>query len=105
MSRMEEYRELLQEIERPVQGLEGTLERAKERRKRRNRVLRPVVNIAAAFVIFVLLVNFCTPVAYACSKVPILRELAEAVTFSRSLTDAVENEYVQPMYLSKQMTK
>ncbi len=101
MSRMEEYRELLQEIERPVQGLEGTLERAKERRKRRNRVLRPVVNIAAAFVIFVLLVNFCTPVAYACSKVPILRELAEAVTFSRSLTDAVENEYVQPMYLSQ----
>ena len=41
------------------------------------------------------------PVAYACSQIPVLKELAEAVTFSRSLTDAVENEYVQPMDLSQ----
>ena len=41
------------------------------------------------------------PVAYACSKVPGLRELAEAVTFSRSLTDAVNNQYVQPISLTQ----
>lgn len=35
------------------------------------------------------------------SKVPILRELAEAVIFSRSLSDAMDNEYVQSLYLSQ----
>ncbi len=37
------------------------------------------------FFLFVLLVNFSAPIAYACSQVPILRELAEAVTFSPSV--------------------
>ena len=63
--------------------------------------VRSLGGLAACFAAFVLLVNYCVPVAYACSKVPVLRELAEAVTFSRSLTDAVENEYVQPMELSQ----
>lgn len=64
-------------------------------------IVRPLAGLAACFAVFVLLVNFCAPVAYACSQVPVLRELAAAVTFSRSLTDAVENEYVQPMDLSQ----
>ena len=64
-------------------------------------IIRPLAGLAACFAIFVLLVNFCAPVAYACSQVPGLRELAEAVTFSKSLTDAVENAYVQPMDLSQ----
>ena len=64
-------------------------------------IVRPLAGLAACFAVFVLLVNFCAPVAYACSLVPGLRELAAAVTFSRSLTDAVENEYVQPMDLSQ----
>lgn len=57
----------------------------------------PMAGLTACFAVFVLLVNFCAPVAYACSRVPVLRELAEAVTLSRSLTDAVENAYVQTM--------
>ncbi len=105
MSRMEEYQELMYELEYPApeqeQKLDQTLVRA-GRKRRRNRIIRSTVNVAAAFAVFVLLVNFCTPVAYACSKVPILRELAEAVTFSRSLSDAVDNEYVQPLYLSQE---
>lgn len=64
-------------------------------------IVRPLAGLAACFAVFVLLVNFCAPVAYACSLVPGLRELAAAVTFSRSLTDAVENEFVQPMDLSQ----
>lgn len=106
MNRMEEYRELMQELEQPVQGLEGTLDRALQRAARREvrrkRMIRSTVGLAASFVVFVILVNFCTPVAYACSKVPILKELAEAVTFSRSLSDAVDNEYVQSLYLSQE---
>ena len=64
-------------------------------------IVSPVVGLSACFVLFVVLVNYCVPVAYACSRIPILRELAAAVTFSRSLTDAVENEYVQPLDLSQ----
>ena len=101
MNRREEYQELLQELEKPVPNLENTLDRARKRMMRRKRIIRPIVSVATAFVLFVVLVNFCTPVAYACSKVPFLRDLAEAVTFSRSLSDAVDNEYVQPLYLAQ----
>lgn len=101
MNRMEEYDRLMQELDAPVPGLDKTYERATIRYTRRKRFLRPVTGLAAAFAIFVLLVNFCTPVAYACSKVPFLKELAKAVTFSRSLTDAVDNRYVQPLHLEQ----
>ena len=103
MNRNSEYEAMLQELNQPVPALETTLDRAyKKKRKRTTRMIfRPVAGMAACFAIFVLLVNFCTPVAYACSLVPGLRELAAAVTFSKSLTDAVENEYVQPMDLTQ----
>ncbi len=98
MERKEEYELLLQTIREP-EAVADTLTRAKKRYARRKMVTRPLVGVLSAFVIFVGLVNFCTPVAYACSKVPLLRELAEAVTFSRSLSDAVTNEYMQEMNL------
>ncbi len=103
MNRNEEYQAMIAQLAQPNPGLDTTLDRAMEKKHRRGRqrILRPVAGLAACFAVFVLLVNFCTPVAYACSQVPILRELAQAVTFSRSLSDAVENEYVQPMELSQ----
>jgi len=101
VNRKLEYDALVKELEQPVPELEGTLERAYIRKKRRSQIVRPLASIAATFVLFVALVNFCTPLAHACSKVPFLRDLAEAVMFSRSLSDAVENEYVQPMYLTQ----
>lgn len=103
MNRMEQYRDLMVQLDREPPGLETTLERAiKKRRRAASRwVLRPLAGLAVCFAAFVLLVNFCVPVAYACSRVPGLRELAEAVTFSRSLSDAVENEYVQPISLTE----
>ena len=51
--------------------------------------------------VFIFLVNCSGTVAQACSKIPILKELAEAVTFSRSLSDAVEHEYVQEINLKQ----
>ena len=103
MNRKDEFEAMIKELNQPAPGLEATLDRAyKKKRKRSTQmIVRPLAGLAACFVVFVLLVNFCAPVAYACSLVPGLRELAEAVTFSRSLTDAVENEYVQPMDLSQ----
>ncbi|MBE5875353.1 MAG: DUF4179 domain-containing protein [Lachnospiraceae bacterium] len=101
MNRMEEYQDLMQEIDVSIPELENTLDRAKRKKIRRDRIRRPIVGLTSAFALFVLLVNFCTPVAYACSKIPFIKELAEAVTFSRSLTDAVDNEYVQPIHLEQ----
>ena len=103
MNRNSEYEAMIQELSQPAPALETTLDRAyKKRRKRTTQmVFRPMTGLAACFLVFVLLVNFSSPVAYACSLVPGLRELAEAVTFSRSLSDAVENEYVQPIALSQ----
>ena len=103
MNRKNEFEAMIEELNQPAPGLDATLDRAYQKKRKRtvNVAVRSVGGLAACFAVFVLLVNFCVPVAYACSKVPVLRELAEAVTFSRSLTDAVENEYVQPMELSQ----
>lgn len=102
MNRMEEYAALQSQLEQSVPQLEQTLDRAEKRLRRRNRrIYKAAGSFFACFALFVVLVNFCAPVAYACSKVPGLRELAQAVTFSRSLTDAVNNEYVQPISLKQ----
>ena len=103
MNRKNEFEAMIEELNQPAPGLEATLDRAYKRKRKRTTqmIVRPLAGFAACFAVFVLLVNFCAPVAYACSLVPGLRELAAAVTFSRSLTDAVENEYVQPMDLSQ----
>lgn len=102
MNRMEEYQALRLQLGQPVPELDNTLLRANARLQRKRMLLyRSLGSLAACFAFFVLLVNVCAPVAYACSKVPGLRELAEAVTFSRSLTDAVSNDYVQPIALQQ----
>lgn len=103
MNRKKEFEAMIEELNQPAPGLEATLDRAyKKKRKRTTQlIVRPVTGLVICFAVFVLLVNFCAPVAYACSQIPVLKELAEAVTFSRSLTDAVENAYVQPMDLSQ----
>ena len=97
MNRMEEYKDLLNELENLTESidtseeivgravdrrLEGTLDRAVARKKRKNLVFKPLIGFAASFALFVILVNFSTTVADACSGIPVLRELAEAVTFS-----------------------
>ncbi len=97
MNRMKEYQELRMELEKEVVDMKDTLERAVKRKKRKMRVWRSVAGMAAAFALFVTLVNMSSGVAYACAKIPVLRELAEAVKFSKSLTAAVENEHVQKL--------
>ncbi len=103
MNRKNEFEAMLEELNRPVPALETTLDRAYSKRRKRTAkmIVCPLGGLAACLAIFVLLVNLSTTVANACSRVPVLRELAESVIFSRSLTDAVENEYVQPMDLSQ----
>ena len=95
MNRMDEYKAMLAELETTPPALEYTVTRARARRKRRQWLWRPATTLAGLFVAFVLLVNVSPTAAYAMSRVPGLDKLAEAVSFSRSLQDAVDNEYVQ----------
>ena len=103
--RMSEYENMINELEAAVPAeLESVWDRASAREKKHRTVMRfvkPVASIAAVFACFVLSVNFITPVAQACSKIPVLKDLAAAVDFSGSLSRAVENNYVQTIALSQ----
>lgn len=101
MNRNEEYNALLAELEQTPESLDTTVERAMTRKrtsqkKRRGWVIS-CASLAACFACFVLLVNLSVPFARACGSIPVLRELAKAVSWSPSLSAAVENEYVQPI--------
>lgn len=104
MNRMEEYSALLQALEETPARLNFTVARAKGRAKRQ-RLRRafglPAAAVAAVCVSFVLLVNVSAPFAAACAGIPFLKDLAEAVSFSPSLSAAVENDWVQPMGLTQ----
>ena len=102
MNRNEEYLSLMKELEENTPDLTRSVRKAKSRRSRVAFVYRPLAGLAACFVLFVLLVNFSAPIAQACANIPFLRELANAVTFSQSLSDAVENDYIQQMDLAQE---
>jgi len=105
MNREQEHLDLLHELSCTPPALEGTIMRAKERAKKRNAVrgfvVIPLTNIVGIFIVFVLLVNLFPNVAYAMERIPGLRRLAAAVSFSPSLTAAVEHEFVQHMGLEQ----
>ena len=101
MNRNEEYKALLAELEQTPEELENTVQRALKRentsRNKRRAWVISCGSLAACFACFVLLVNLSMPFAQACGRIPVLRELAKAVSWSPSLSAAVENEYVQPI--------
>ena len=98
MDRNEEYKALLRELDQTPPELEYTVTRAKARAKR-SRARRwfgvPAGTLAGAFAAFVLLVNTVPTFALACSRLPVLGDLAAAVDWSGSLSRAVEHDYVQ----------
>lgn len=101
MSRTEEYQALLAELERTPPALEYTVQRAQARAKKHRRLYTvlgvPAASMAGCLAAFILLVNFFPTFAFACGRVPVLRELAKVVAWSPSLSAAVENNYVQPI--------
>lgn len=104
MNRKEEYADLLTELEEPPMELEYTLTRveAKLRSKRRHRLfIVPISSIALFFVVFTIFVNCSITFAYACGRIPLIKDLAQFVAASPSLSAAVKNEYVQPIELEQ----
>ena len=102
MNRNKEFLKLMNELEENIPDLTHSIRKAQKRRNRVVFAYRPLAGLAACFALFVLLVNFSAPVAQACANIPFLRELANAVTFSQSLSDAVENDYIQQMDLAQE---
>ena len=105
MNRMDEYTALLAELEQTPEELDNTVNKALNRKnalqKKRRFLGTSLGGLAACFATFVLLVNLSTPFARACGRIPLLADLAKAVSWSPSLSAAVENDYVQPLRLSQ----
>lgn len=94
MTRQQELAALLEALQTVPPALSGTARRAKARAKRR-RFGVSLGSLAAAAAAFVIVVNTMPTVALACGRIPVLRELAAAVAFSPSLSEAVRHDYVQ----------
>ncbi|HWR18359.1 MAG TPA: DUF4179 domain-containing protein, partial [Clostridia bacterium] len=106
MERNAEYLLLKEELNHTPGDLEFTLSHAcaRLRQKKRLRMINvPARAILALVVAFVLLVNLSWSFALACSRLPVLSDLAAAVALSPSLKAAVENGYVQ--YLNMEQTR
>ncbi len=95
MNRNDEYLSLMKELEENTPDLTSSIQKAKRRKSRVAFLYRPLTGLAACFALFVLLINFSAPIAQACYQVPILGDLAKALTFSRSLSDAAGHDYMQ----------
>ena len=101
MNRNEEFTDFMKELDGNVPEITESLKRGSRRKARKLFLYQPVMGLVTVFALFVLSVNLCAPVAEACSRIPVLKDLAKAVTFSKSLSTAVENEYVQEMNLKQ----
>lgn len=98
MNREDELHELLDELEQTPRKLEQVscrFDKRLRKDKMRKYIVYPSGLVASFFIMFGILVNCVPTFAVACSKVPILRDLAEYVSFSSSLSSAVEHDYVQ----------
>ncbi len=101
MNRNNEFTEWMKELDEGVPAVDESIKRGSRRKARKQFLYQPLIGLAAVFMLFVLSVNLCAPVAMAFSKVPVLKELMKSVAFSKSLRDAIENEYVQGVDLKQ----
>ena len=101
MTRRDEYEKLVQTLAETPAQLDDTVQKAETRLRSRHRkrlfLTMPAASLAALLLVFVMLVNLFPTVAYACGRIPLLKDLAQLVAISPSLSAAIENEYVQPV--------
>ncbi len=106
MNRNEELKRLQEELEQTPPQLAFTVTRARARAKTR-RTLRlwgvPAASLGGVLCAFVLLVNVSLPFALACVNVPLLKEVMAAVAFSPSIKAMVQNDFIQPVGITKQV--
>jgi len=98
MNRNDEYNMLIKELEDTPIKLEYSYQRVKAKMKQyrlRKFFTIPFSSVMLTILLFIISINCFPTFAYACSKIPLIKELAELVNFSSSLTAAIENDYVQ----------
>jgi len=106
MNREQEHYALKQELTPTPLALENVLTEAQTRAKKRNcrkYTIMPLGTIALLFAFFIGLVNLSPTAAIAMESVPGLHQLASIVSFSPSLSEAVEQDFVQSMGLEQQI--
>ncbi len=101
MTRNEEHEVLMKKIHASDVDTDAMIKRAVSKRRRSTGATSAVASVMGLFVAFVLLINIFPSVAYAMGRIPVLREMADALTFSTALNAAVDNEYVQPINSTK----
>ncbi len=101
MNRNEEFSKLLEDVEHLNYDNHQNLTKALSRNKRHQFITKSSLSLLTTFALFTVLVNAFPSVAYAASQVPILKELAEAVNFSKSLQAAIDHEYIQSVNMTK----
>jgi hypothetical protein len=102
--RFDEYKESLEEVKIYPEELNSMAFRLKKRihHKMRKRYITGIASTAAAFVLFVLVVNTPTAMADAIFNIPVIGTLAEYVCFDKGLQNAVMNEYAKEVDLIEQ---
>jgi hypothetical protein len=97
--REQEYKNMLAEMDNPAPELEHVVTHARAKARKTQNIRRFLITPACGFIAvlmaFTAMVNLFPTVAMAVERIPGLRELAVAVSFSPSLKTAVDNEYVQ----------
>ena len=105
MNREQEHYALRQEQIASPPELEDVLAqaqaRAKKRKAIRNCFAMSLGTVAAVFLLFVGLVNLSPAVSAMMERIPGLQQLTIAVSFSPSLTEAVEQDFVQAVGLEQ----
>jgi len=104
MNRQQEYQKLLLELETTPKEMTQMSANTKIRARKRNIVkstLLPTGMFVAALLIITAAVNISPTVAYAFERIPVLRQIATAVNFSPSLTEAIEHEFIQRIDLEQ----
>ena len=102
MDNNEKWNELLNESFKYPEELSGVETRFKNRimkEKRKNRTIFSSISAIAASILFILLINISPAFANAVAEFPVIGKLAEYVKFDKSLSKAIENEYVQEVNL------
>lgn len=104
MNRKAEYYNLLTELDNTPIELEYTLKRAKSKirhQHKRNFFIIPISSLLSLLIVFTILVNSSITFASACQRIPLIKELTQLVAFSPSLTDAIENGYIQQIEMEQ----
>lgn len=103
VDRGQEWQAFLDEASVEPEGLdtvEEKLEKRMRQGKRKKRAFYSSFTTAAAAILLILLVNTNAAFAHTFSTIPVIGQLIEYIKFDKSLSQAIENEYVQEVALT-----